>query len=112
MNKKTFIIDLDGTIISQKSIVDYDVALPKFDIINKVNKLFDAGHHIIIYTARGMNSYFGDVKLIELNLRKVTEETLNKFGVKYTSLIFGKLCGDYYVDDKNLLIDEFLKIEL
>ena len=110
MNKKTFIIDLDGTIVSQKSITEYSEALPIFNVINKINKLFDAGHCIIIYTARGMNTYSGNVDFIELNLRKVTEETLSKFGVKYTSLVFGKLCGDYYVDDKNILIDRFLEI--
>ena len=33
--------------------MDYSVAKPYFDRINKINKLFDDGHKIVYWTARG-----------------------------------------------------------
>ena len=44
----------------------------------------------------------------EAKYRLITEKWLLKNNVKYHSLMFGKPNADYYVDDKNISIDEFV----
>ena len=43
-----------------------------------------------------------------MKYREITEKWLHKNNVKYTRLEFGKPNADYYVDDKNLSIKEFI----
>lgn len=104
-----FVIDLDGTLCFQKNIKTYCEASPILNMINKVNKLYDEGHYIEIFTARGMNTY-GSVEIIKKSgLVKLTEKWLKDNNVKYHSLKFGKPSADFYVDDKNMNLKDFLK---
>ena len=50
---KTYVVDIDNTICTQ-TYGDYSKAKPYQDRINKINDLYDAGHKIIYFTARGM----------------------------------------------------------
>jgi capsule biosynthesis phosphatase len=98
--KKRFVFDLDNTLVSfpeKKS--DYSTVKPIEKNIKYVNFLKNLGHHIIIYTARKMKTFNGDVKLVENNIRNLTEDTLKKFNVQYDELIFGKPYADFYIDD-------------
>ena len=97
--KKIYVIDLDGTIATQEK--DYSKAKPFKDIIEKINKLYEEGHTIIIFTARGTK--------IKIDYSILTKKQLKLWGVKYHELIMGKPAGDYYIDDKNLSIKEFIK---
>ena len=49
-------------------------------------------------------------KYIYLLLAETTSDWLKNNGVKYHRLMFGKPNGDYYIDDKNLSIKEFLEL--
>lgn len=105
----TIVIDLDDTLCFTENR-DFDNSKPYTDVINKVNSLYDKGWKIVVYTARGAKSC-KTLEEREKKYREITENWLNKNGVKYTELVFGKMNADYYVDDKNLSIDEFLEKE-
>lgn len=88
--KMKIVIDIDGTICSQEK--DYSKAKPFLKRIKKVNELFDEGHKIIFFTARGYET--------GMNWRKITEKQLLRWGVKYHELILNKPSADIYIDDR------------
>ena len=57
---KRYCFDIDGTICNN-TWGEYEKALPIPDRIEVVNKLYNDGHHIIYFTARGMGTCDGDV---------------------------------------------------
>jgi len=65
-----------------------------------VNDCYGEGHHIKIYTARGMSTYNGDVDKIYKELFDLTTNDLKQWGVKYHELIMGKEHYDLLIDDK------------
>lgn len=90
-------IDLDGVLAKPTSPDKYEVAQPIVENIEKVNKLFDHGHRIVINTARGWFAY------------DLTERWLKKYNVKYSQLVMGKVYAHCYVDDMNYSLDEILE---
>lgn len=96
-----YVFDLDGTLCDNVG-ANYELAQPILDRIEIVNKLFDSGHIITIYTARGMNSCKNNpIKAYEKYF-SLTQQQLNDWNVKYHNLFLGKPCGDVYVDDKGV----------
>lgn len=71
---------------------------PNKGAIKKLNKLYDAGNIIILNTSRLWHDY------------DVTVKWLKKWKVKYHTLIMAKPLADYYLDDKNLSLEEFYKL--
>lgn len=106
---KKIVIDLDGTLCTQESTGTYQLAKPKLDMIKRVNELWTEGWTVLIFTARGMNTFDGDIEKIESNYRELTENWLKENRVCYNKLQFGKPSGDYYVDDKCLTFADFLR---
>jgi carbamoyl-phosphate synthase large subunit len=85
-----YFIDLDGTLCTQEK--NYKKAQPIPAMIKKVNKLYDEGHKITIWTARGATTGIAyDV---------ITEAQLEMWNVKHHHLSFDKPEFDYLVDDK------------
>ena len=101
-----YVIDLDDTICYTENR-DFENSKPYKEVIDKINELYDKGIEIIIYTARGAKSC-NTIEARIAKYKRVTEDWLKKNGVKYTELVFGKMNADYYVDDKNLSIEEFI----
>lgn len=101
-----YVFDLDGTICTQQESGKYDLALPIVHMIEIVNHLYDEGNNITIFTARGMNTYNGDVEAIINAYWNMTTEWLQRNGVKYHQLRFGKPAADYYVDDKAVTLEQ------
>jgi len=110
--QKRLVIDLDGTICSQEKTGKYHAALPKCEVIKKINELWTDGWEIVIFTARGMNTCDGDVDQIEKNYREMTQEWLKKNRVCYDKLVFGKLDADLFVDDKCIDPGKFVNLRL
>lgn len=106
----TFVIDIDDTICFTSNR-DFENSIPNKSVINKINELYNKGWKIILYTARGGKSC-KTLKEKELKYRDVTERWLKENNVQYSELVFGKMNADYYVDDKNMSIEEFLRCEL
>ena len=112
IERKTFVIDIDHTIcIAPKvgDVYDYPNAKPIKKVIYTINECHAFGHKIILFTARGMRTFKGDVKKIEEYHRPILENWLKQYAVQYDELIFGKPWGPNvsYVDDKNMTIEQF-----
>jgi len=101
-NKKLRIcIDLDGTIceIRRDSQTYADVAMkPGADVT--IKKLHDAGHTIVINTARNMKTTGHNVGKALKNVGLMTLEWLDKHGIVYDEIFFGKPNADITIDDR------------
>ena len=86
-----YCFDIDGTLCTNTD-GEYERAEPYPDVIAQVNALHDAGHRIILYTARGSTT--------GIDWRELTEAHLQAWNVKYHQLIMGKPEADVYIDDK------------
>lgn len=107
------VIDFDDTISMANTYDNVDLyakALPNKDVINIMKKLYNKGYKFIIYTARGWISCNEDIVQADKKYRNQIENWLKKYSVPYEKLIFGKPFGIYYVDDKALRPDEFVKM--
>lgn len=106
---KTIVMDMDDT-ISFTENRDFEHSKPNIPVINKINELYDKGWKILICTARGAKSC-ATIQQREAKYRGLTESWLNRNGVKYNEVLFGKPNADYYVDDKNMSIEEFINFK-
>lgn len=102
LSLKRFVVDIDGVIATKTIENNYTVAKPILNMIKKVNYLYDKGHEIILFTARGYAT--------GINWKRETEDQLKKWGVKYHELIFGKPHADFYIDDKMMDLQTFREI--
>lgn len=86
-----YIVDIDGTICSN-TYGDYPNAKPFSDRIKHFNSLYDTGHEIHYWTARGANS--------GIDWSELTIAQLQKWDAKYTSVKLEKPSYDVWIDDK------------
>jgi hypothetical protein len=93
-----YCFDIDGTICATTGS-DYPNSVPNAERITQINLLFEQGHEVIFFTARGSTS--------GRNWRELTESQLALWGVKYHELIMGKPSADFYIDDKGRSDVEF-----
>jgi hypothetical protein len=87
-------IDIDETICHSPDKPDYTTSTPIVENINKANKLYEQGHLIVYWTARGSAT--------GVDWSDVTKRQLEMWGVKFHSLKFGKPSYDLFIDDKNI----------
>jgi len=87
-------IDIDDTICYSPGKPNYTTSIPIKENIKKANKLYDEGHLIVYWTARGSATGIDWVD--------ITKQQFKKWGVKYHDLKFGKPNYDLFIDDKNL----------
>jgi len=90
-------IDIDETICyhpneSPNVARDYTLAEPIVENIKKANDLYDAGHTIVYWTARGAVS--------GIDWTDVTTKQLSQWGVRYHDLKLDKPYYDLFIDDK------------
>ena len=95
---KTYCFDIDGTLCEQQED-DYSQAEPHRNRIDRVNSLFDEGHRIVLFTARGSKS--------GIDWSRATRIQLEEWGLRYHELILGKPHADFYVDDKAIHSEDF-----
>lgn len=98
MIKKNICFDLDN-VICKTINKNYKNSKPIKKSIKLINELFDEGHKIIIFTARGMGKFNGNVRLVEKEYKKLSISQLKKWKLKYHQIIFGKPSYDIFVDD-------------
>lgn len=94
-------VDIDETICISPDDRNYANAIPIPQRIKHVNNLYDEGHTIIYWTARGAIS--------GIDWREVTEKQFEKWGVKYHELHLDKPAYDLFIDDKNINSDIYFK---
>ena len=108
-----YAFDLDDTLCTRSTDLEhlgpdkYKHCIPIHKMIEKVNKLYNDGHTIYIYTARGMGQFKGDLVKVYNNLYVLTLDSLKEWGVKHHGLIMGKLHYDLLIDDKSIGKSEF-----
>lgn len=95
-----YCFDLDGTICTNTE-GNYDSAKPYIPIIKRINNLYRKGNSILIYSARGSTT---GIDWIEK-----TKKQLDRWGVKYHSLFFGKPNADLFIDDKGIKVSDWMK---
>lgn len=93
-----FCFDIDDTVVHWDSNRDYANFSPIRDMILIINKLYDEGHYIKLFTARGMNSVGPDG--IKEAIIPPLLENLKNIGVKYHELLTHKPVYDMIIDDK------------
>ena len=108
---KVFCFDIVNTLCITKSNF-YNKSKPIKNAIKTVNKLYNYGHKIIIFTARGMGKFNGNSLKVKKKYYKFTLKQLNKWGLKFHKLYIGKPSFDYIVDDKSIFYKKSWKKEL
>ncbi len=99
---KVFCVDIDGVIATITENNQYDLAHPIESVIQAINALYDQGHHIVLFTARGY--------VTGIDWSATTQAQMQAWGVQYHELKFGKPAADYYIDDKLISIDQFVAL--
>lgn len=97
-----FVFDIDGVIAQFDSELDYEHAKPNDKMVQVIQKLYEAGNYIVLHTARGY--------VTGVDWREVTEKQMERFGLPYHELHFGKPNADYYVDDKMMDMEKLLQL--
>ncbi len=112
-NDYTFIFDIDGTICPIKREQErYEDLVPYPEIVNKLKKYKEFGARIILFTSRNMNTYKGNIGLINKDTARILLKWLDKWSIPYDEIIYGKPWpgpSGFYVDDRTVRPDEFLK---
>lgn len=109
---KIIAVDLDDTLCARPRNLDhlgaekYHHCTPLNENIKKINKLYDEGNTIIIYTARGMSQFNGDVSVVYSKLYELTKSQLLEWQVKFHRLVMGKIHYDMLIDDKCMRPEE------
>ena len=92
-------VDIDETICFYDNERVYRDAIPNYENIAKINKLYDEGHEITYWTARGA--------VTKLDWKETTKKQLDKWGCKYHELSVGeKPAYDLLICDKTKRIEE------
>ncbi len=109
----SFIVDIDGTLCPLKRPDQaYEDLVPYPKMVARLRYYHDRGAKIILYTSRNMNSYQGQLGLINKHTAKVLLSWLEKWDIPYDELLYGKPWPGkkgFYVDDRTVRPDEFLQ---
>ena len=87
-------VDIDGTICHLTDSANYEKAEPIQKNINKINGLYDEGHTVVYWTARGT--------VTQVDWLDRTKKQLLQWGVKSHDVRVGKPYYDLFIDDKNM----------
>ncbi len=102
MKLKKLCFDIDNVICKTNSKNNYSKSKPIKKNIEIINKSYEKGFNIILYTARYMGRCNGNIADVKKKIKPLTIKQLKKWGVKYHKIYFGKPSFDLFVDDKSL----------
>ena len=109
----SFVFDIDGTLCPiKKEEEQYEDLIPYPEMVEKLSYYKQNGARIILYTSRNMNTYHGNIGLINRHTAAVLSAWLEKWKITYDEIIYGKVWPGqkgFYVDDRTIRPDEFLK---
>lgn len=90
---------------------NYEELIPYENMINKLRYYHENGAKITLFTSRNMNSYQGNIGLINKNTAKLLLAWLEKWNIPYDEILYGKPWPGhkgFYIDDRTVRPDEFL----
>ena len=105
IEKKIFCFDLDNTLCVTTGN-NYQKSKPLKKKIKIVNKLFEEGHIIKIFTARFMGRSKENIVKAKKRGYSLSKNQLKKWKLKHHILIMGKPSFDYLIDDKSINFDK------
>lgn len=94
--------DIDGIIATKTLENNYELSKPLQNNIKIINKLYEKGHYIVLFTARGYKT--------GIDWSNTTKQQIEKWNVWYHELHFGKPDADVYIDDKFQDLEELMKL--
>src|SRR5918993_5093646 len=107
-------MDVDGTLcLKKRPGQEYCDVEPAADVIAVLRTYREQGFYVILATSRNMNTYSGNVGLINANTLKTLIAWLERHNIPYDELHVGKPWtgrGGFYVDDKAIRPAEFLTL--
>lgn len=110
----TIVIDVDGTLCDVRSPgKSYAEVRPHLEVIEKLREYQARGYRILLFTARNMKTYQGNLGMINKHTAPVLLEWLARWNVPCDELLFGKpwpRSRGFYVDDRAIRPDEFLRL--
>jgi hydroxymethylpyrimidine pyrophosphatase-like HAD family hydrolase len=95
-----FVFDIDKTLFDSVYCREEDTYTDiqyNFEVIKRVNELYRRGHLIILQTGRHWDKC------------ELTIQQLKEGGILYTTLVMGNIPADFYINDKNLSPNGFIK---
>ncbi len=112
----SFIFDIDGTLCPVKGENErYEDLVPFEEMVRKIRSYKKEGAKIILFTSRNMNSYNGNIGVINKNTAPILLEWLKKWDIPYDEIIYGKPWPGhrgFYIDDRTIRPNEFLSCSL
>lgn len=99
-----YMVDIDDTICitpNVNGVNRYDLAIPLVNRIETINHLYENGHTIKYWTARGAST--------GKDWLEFTREQLETWGCKYHELNVGKPSYDIWIDDKAVNCDSYFE---
>jgi hypothetical protein len=105
MKKKILCFDIDNVICYTKKS-DYKNSKPIKKNIQLINFFYSKGFFIKIFTSRFMGRNNENTFKAKSDGYSFTKNQLNKWGLKYHKLIFGKPSYDLFIDDKCLFYEK------
>lgn len=107
-----FVFDIDGTICPiKKKDEKYEDLVPYQNVVEKMRYYHDNGAKITLLTSRNMNSYNGNIGVINKKTARILLDWLEKWDIPYDEIVYGKPWPGhkgFYVDDRTVRPDEFL----
>ena len=112
MKRYLIFFDIDGTLCPIKGKEErYEDLEPYGSMLDKLRYYKENGAKIVLFTSRNMNSYGGNMGLINKYTARTLLDWLEKWNVPYDEIIYGKPWPGhkgFYVDDRTIRPDEFL----
>lgn len=108
----SFVFDIDGTLCPiKKKEEKYEDLVPYENMVQKLRFYKEKGAKIILFTSRNMNSYNGNLGVINKNTAKILMAWLDEWEIPYDEILYGKPWPGhkgFYIDDRTVRPDEFL----
>lgn len=109
----SFVFDIDGTICPiKKKDEKYEDLVPYAAVVERIRSYRASGAKIILFTSRNMNSYQGNLGLINAHTAKILLQWLEKWDIPYDEILYGKPWPGhfgFYVDDRSVRPREFME---
>jgi len=96
-SKKVFCIDFDHTLTADAKGTYSEYPDPNWNMIKAINRIYRQGNIIIIWTAR------------QWDTAHFLISWLIKYSVHFHGVMMGKGGADFYIEDKAIRPEEFLK---